>query len=254
MNVYACVKLFVEDPEIMDKFELDLSIVQNTIDKDPGRIAVRGNEHRMVRVAFDLFRLKGDESDDLWQVQADDDGQEFLVRTYSLPEDEKMLTASDWSVLEDTKFANLTVLYKGVPIQRIDAESMGAKSDAEVAMLKGAFLRRLASDVQFEFSFFHSLSSIKQDILKQAGFNPGLLLAGTDPRLLALEVSLRAKEAGGPLLINEGMHKMKETEGYEEKVEKDRTREPSDKELESLFGAYLARKDKEESGEDGGTP
>jgi len=151
----------------MGNFDLDFSLVHKTLYKDPNKIPVEGNEHRMVRVAFDLFRLKDDEREDLWQIQADDDG-EFLVRTYSLP-DEEDLTASDWSVKEDEKHANLTVAYKGIPIQRLAGADFGATTPEDTTVLRGIVFEKLASDGEFVLDFIASLSNEKREILKEAG-------------------------------------------------------------------------------------
>jgi len=94
----------------MDKFSIDYDAVLKEIIPDKNKIPVAGNEHRMVRVAFDLFRLKDGDSEELWQVQSSEDG-EFLVRTFSIPEDEMIAESSDWLVETDKKEANLTIYY-----------------------------------------------------------------------------------------------------------------------------------------------
>jgi hypothetical protein len=154
----------------MDKFEVDLSEIQRMLDKN--RLPIIGNEHRMVRVAFDLFRLKGDEADDLWQVQSADDG-EFLVRTYSLPEDNEVKTSSDWSVSADGKFASLTVSYRGVPIKRLDTSEYGAKTPEDGKLLQGIVFNKLATDNQFVHRIISSLEPSKIEALKSILANCG---------------------------------------------------------------------------------
>lgn len=171
MNAFLNASLHATpEGEFMTKFELDLSVVQEALHNNPNIVPVSGNEHRMVRVAFDLFRLKDDKSEDLWQIQADDDG-EFLVRTYSLPEEEDITaTSSEWSVDEDEKHANLTVSYKGIPLQRLAAKEYGANSPEDAFVLRGVVLEKLSSDKGFALGFFNSLPELKKNILKAAGF------------------------------------------------------------------------------------
>lgn len=155
-----------EDESIMEKFQIELEKVAKVL--DPNRIPVRGNEHRLIRFAFDLFRVEGDETDDLWQLQADDDGNEFLVRTYSLP-DEKVSEASDWSVLADKKYANLTVSFKGVPLTRLASKDYGAKNSMDGKSLQGLIFRKLSSDGAFVLNLLADLPKEKKLALKQAG-------------------------------------------------------------------------------------
>lgn len=135
---------------------------------NPDKIPLRGNEHRITRVAFDLFRVDGDEVNDLWQVQADDDG-EFLVRTYSLPNEEEVTKNSDWSVLIDKKCANLTILFKGVPITRTASKDYGVENKSDGKMLQGIIFRKLSADGQFASKVLDSLSENKLHVLKQSG-------------------------------------------------------------------------------------
>lgn len=177
----------------MRQFDLDLVPVQQVVCEDKDRMPVKGNENRMIRVAFDLFHLKGDEQEDLWQVQADDDG-EFLVRTYSLPDDE--VVVSDWSVKEDTKQANLTIAYKGIPIQRVDGAGFGAKTPADVRILRQAMLKKLATDDEFVSHFFNDLPELKQSLLKEAGFQVRATNYNVQNTLMPVALDL-AKAVGG---------------------------------------------------------
>ncbi len=182
----------------MGNFDLDLTNVQKVVYKDRDKIPVRGNEHRMIRVAFDLFHLKGDEQEDLWQIQADDDG-EFLVRTYSLP-DEEQVAISDWNAKEDKKQANLTITYKGIPIQRLAASDYGAQSPEDVAVLRGVVLKKLAQDKGFAVDLFNTLSSEKKEILKEAGFIKSLRewLTGQDITDEVMEKIMKVVNEQGP--------------------------------------------------------
>lgn len=127
----------------MGVFDLDFSRLRAAV--DPDAIPLRGNEHRITRVAFDLFKLDEDK-ENLWQVQADDDGNEFLVRTYELPKDDSLQIKSEWSVLEDGKKASLTVAYRGMPIHRLVASDYGAHTQDEVRLLRDLVQAKLADN------------------------------------------------------------------------------------------------------------
>jgi hypothetical protein len=173
----------------MEKFKTDLSEIDKIINPDLNKIPLKGNEHRIVRVAFDLFRIKNNDPEELWQVQSNDDG-EFLVRTYTLPEEEKVIT-SDWSIKEDNKKANLTIAYKDIPIKRIVVAKYGAETEEDVLALQKAIFRKLSTD-SFIAKMLDTLPEIKRNILKEAG----LKISKVNPILAALEINLQKKAEG----------------------------------------------------------
>jgi len=151
----------------MKKFDIDWSSLCSKVIQNNDRIPVRGSEGMMVRVAFDLFRLKNDDKDDLWQVQADDDGNEFLVRTYSMPEDEELkLAKSSWNV-QDGKGGDLTITYRNIPIYKMASQNI--ESPKDLMNFRSFLLRKFALDRAFVVRFLKSLPKNKQNLLKQAG-------------------------------------------------------------------------------------
>jgi len=148
----------------MRDFGLDCSHLCSVV--APDRIPVRGNEHRITRIAFDMFRLDEDK-ENLWQVQADDDGNEFLVRTYELPKDDALQAKSEWSVVEDGKKASLTVAYHGMPIHRLVAAEYGAGTPDDVRMLRDLIQTRLA-DPEFADKMLATLPEPKRAALVES--------------------------------------------------------------------------------------
>jgi hypothetical protein len=151
----------------MKNFDLDLADLNQVMRTD--RIPVAGNEHRMIRIAFDLFRLE-DDGEHLWQVQADDDGNEFLARTYDLPKEEgevvEAAEKSEWAVTADNKYANLTVSYKGMPIHKLAVSDYGAEGKSDVKMLQDLVMNKLA-DTKWVTKFIKSLPEEKRSTLAE---------------------------------------------------------------------------------------
>jgi hypothetical protein len=139
----------------MDTF--DISKIYSFL--EPEKIPVKGNEHRITKVAFDVVRLDTDK-EYLWQVQADDDGNEFLVRTYELPQ-ENLSVKADWDVISDGKKANLTISYKGVPIYRMIAAQFGATKEKDVKLLQTLMQEKL-NDSSFVARFLQILPESKR--------------------------------------------------------------------------------------------
>jgi hypothetical protein len=151
---------------MMDKYKCDLKKIVDLFNND--KLIVKGNEHRMKRFAFDLFHVQGDSKDDLWALECDDDGNEFLVRTYLTPE-EAIQKSSFWKVLPDKKNENLTIYFKEIPITKIASKSF-IKSDSENRFLRKILIKKLSSDFDFVIKLFSSLPKEKRNILKRSGF------------------------------------------------------------------------------------
>lgn len=149
----------------MEKFELDYKSLSNVVDPDTSRIPLKGNEHRIIRVAFDMVRFKDSGPEELWQVQSNDDG-EFLVRTFDISNEENIVT-SNWKVMLDKKEENITVAYQDVPIKRIACKQYGACDTKKAWMLRDTIYERLNNDQKFIKSFYFSLPCEKQAALKE---------------------------------------------------------------------------------------
>lgn len=150
----------------MNKYDIDFSKIEKMYDNS--RIPVKGNEEKMIRIAFDFFRVDGDDACGLWQVQADDDGTEYLVRTFTDADDKKVIE-SKWSVLPDKKCANLTVSYDNIPIKRLPTAEFGAKTAEDVYILQKSLRKKLALDENFSYQFISDLPETKREILKKNG-------------------------------------------------------------------------------------
>lgn len=148
----------------MSRFELDFSHLKEVVQPDRSRIPFKGNEHRLTRVAFDLFHMDNN-AESLWRVQADDDGNEFLVRTYDVDQPDNLQAQSEWSVDADKKQANLTIAYRGMPIHRLAVADFGAETPAEARSLQKLVQSRLAADEDFVVSLIESLPAAKRKAL-----------------------------------------------------------------------------------------
>lgn len=153
----------------MKNFELDFGLVNNVVNPDTSRVPYKGNEKHFVRIAFDCFKLKDNACEDLWQVQADDDGNEYLVRTYDASDDDKQITASDWSVSLDKTASNLTISYKSTPIHRLAATDYGVTSENDALLLRDVVVEKLATSKEFFVKFASELPKEKLEILAEMG-------------------------------------------------------------------------------------
>ena len=176
----------------MEKFEIDMSSVKKIVDPDKSKISFEKNKHKFVKVAFDLFRMKDGNPEELWMVQSNEDG-EFLVRTYSLPEEKQV--EGDWDVVSDRKDENITVAYKKYPITKI------AVNECDSYTLKRTLYGKLNSnDESFIKKLVASLPKEKQEALKEAG---ALEVKYFDNRLMELEKHLEKTAYEAPKDLKE---------------------------------------------------
>lgn len=151
----------------MFKFDLNYDeLKEYFVKKD--RMPLKGNENKIVRVAFDLFRIKDNDPEELWQVQSSEDG-EFLVRTFSVPDEDGLTTTSSWSVNSDKKEENITVAYQNMPIVRVATKDYNANDSESVIILKRTLLDNLKNNYTFAFQFVADLPIEKQSALKNMG-------------------------------------------------------------------------------------
>lgn len=151
----------------MFKFDLNYNELKEYFNKKD-RIPLKGNENKIVRVAFDLFRIKDNDPEELWQVQSSEDG-EFLVRTFSIPDEEGLEVTSSWTVNSDKKEENITVAYKNMPIVRVASKDYQANDSESVMILKRTLLDNLKNNYKFAFQFVSDLPVEKQIALKNMG-------------------------------------------------------------------------------------
>jgi hypothetical protein len=144
-------------------YKLDLTKINEMFDEN--KIPVAGNESRIKRFAFDLFQVDGENVEDLWKIQADDDGKEYLVRTYSLPEEEKIITSS-WNVLNDKKCANLTIYYKDIPLKKMAMSDLGIKN-LEIDNIRNTLIKKLSNNSDFIIKFVATLPADKIEELQK---------------------------------------------------------------------------------------
>ena len=136
----------------MPKFELDYKNLSNTVEKKTYKLA--DVKHRLVKVAFDVFRMKDGNVDELWQIQNSDDG-DYIVAKYE-NEEVKEKTASKWEVLVSEASGNIDVFYKGHPITKFAAKKIGVSVE-EFSTIKDVMPNKLASDKGFLKAFLNTL-------------------------------------------------------------------------------------------------
>lgn len=171
----------------MDPFKIDLGLINSIVNPDRSRVPFKGNEDKFVRIAFDLFKMKDNSCEDLWKVQADDDGNEYLVRTYEVEDDVK---TTKWSVALDKTASNLTIAYKGMPIHRLVTASYGINNENDALILRDAVQEKLSTSKEFIKKFAAELSPEKQKSLMEMGV--------VDPADLAMEPEQYPEEYHGP--------------------------------------------------------
>lgn len=103
------------------------------------------------KVAFDIYE-KQDGS--VWQIQADEDGAEWLVRT----EDPPLLKVEDWEVVEEPS-SGLTIAYKKVPIQGLSKQALAGVDISDFANWLSKQLRQ----TQMQKRVIASLSKERRD-------------------------------------------------------------------------------------------
>ena len=100
---------------------------------------------KIKKVAFDMYKVFGDQYDDLWKVE-DVEGAPFLVRS-SDPKYQRK-EGGEWTASSNYDFNNVTLSYKNVPICSFSSDDYGF-SDDDIFTFKSALLDMANSDAEF---------------------------------------------------------------------------------------------------------
>jgi hypothetical protein len=127
----------------MSKHSIDYFELEKKINKKSYRLS--DVQDRIVRLGFDVVRFKdSDNGADLWQIQSSDDG-DYIVSLYE-DTNENVKTASANSNWEVTNLnGNLQFFYKGDPIVRTAASSLGLSSE-DISALSKNLPKKLAEN------------------------------------------------------------------------------------------------------------
>ena len=154
---------------MLENFGIDYKKVLDKLYGDRNVKPVRGNEDKMIRVAFDFFRLKDSDPETLWQVQKADDGQEYLMRTFSDDAEEKLKSESDWDVQLNKEATDISIYKSNVPIHRMDLNKMRIgreESEGFRAFIYGKLCRQ---DPEFLQKLAMEMPLTKISALKESG-------------------------------------------------------------------------------------
>ncbi len=149
----------------MSKFALDYSGLEQKVYKKAYRLS--DVKDRIEKVAFDVVRFSdGDETSKLWQVQSADDG-DYIVALYDDAEEAQKTASSNWEVALNKSSTVIDVYYKGDPIVRVAASTLGIPSD-ELAFVSKYLPKKLAENKKLATALLSEAGeSVKQELFKK---------------------------------------------------------------------------------------
>ena len=109
-----------------------------------------------------MYKVMGDQYDDLWKVE-EIDGSNFLIRS----SDPKYQTkeGGDWSASSNYDYNHVTLSYKNVPICGFSSDEYGFSGD-DIFTFKSALLDVVSSDKEFIKKVVASQPSAKAEVIK----------------------------------------------------------------------------------------
>ena len=144
--------------------ELLLKLAKNR-DKDPfskDRLKVT-DDLKIKKVAFDMYRVFGDQYNDLWRVEKEGEDS-FLVRSshpkYGLKEDGMWSTASNYDG------SSVTLSYKSIPICSFSSDEYGFSRD-DIFTFKSALLDMVKENNAFVGKVIEAQAPAKAAAIKE---------------------------------------------------------------------------------------
>lgn len=108
----------------MQNFKINYNLLKKYSDKYLDYNEVKD---KLVKVAFDIYRLQDDKAARLWEVNKADDGN-YIVALYS-DDDESIEKKSDWSVEINKSANNVNFYYKGEYVTKLSQKEIGLKAE-----------------------------------------------------------------------------------------------------------------------------
>lgn len=102
---------------------MKFSINDNELKKLAGKVHDYDKvKNKLVKVAFDIYRMKDDPAAKLWELQKADDGN-FIVALYN--DGEEIEKQSTWQVEINKSANNVNFYYKGDYVTKLSAKEVG---------------------------------------------------------------------------------------------------------------------------------
>lgn len=149
----------------MPKFSINYTELSNSISNaSKETFKLTDVKHKLEKVAFDVFRFKDGNPDELWQIQSADDG-DYIVAKYEWDEPKEEKRASrTWETLVSESSGDINIFYKGQPIVKMAAAKLGIDSE-DLGTVKRLLPEKLASDKGFVKALLATLSESSRDAL-----------------------------------------------------------------------------------------
>ena len=128
----------------LDKVLIELSKNRETDISKKDRILVT-KDLSFKKVAFDMYKVFGDQYNDLWQVESSEDG-DYLVRASDPRFQSK--EGGSWSASSNYDGDSVTLSYKNIPICSFSSDDQGFSGE-DVFTFKSALLDMASSDSTF---------------------------------------------------------------------------------------------------------
>lgn len=147
----------------MNKFSLDYNVLEGNVTKKSFKL--KDVEHRIVKVAFDVVKFTGDDTNKLWQIQSADDG-DYIVSLYNSDEEPAVVTAA-WDVVMSKTAGDLNFFYKGEHLVKVAGSNLGLQLD-EINEACRMLPARLATNKNLVNSLLSEMNvSQRADVLKK---------------------------------------------------------------------------------------
>lgn len=151
----------------LDKVLMELSKNRETDISKKDRIPVT-KDLSFKKVAFDMYKVFGDQYNDLWQVESSEDG-DYLVRASDPRFQSK--EGGSWSASSNYDGDSVTLSYKNVPICSFSSDDYGFSGE-DVFTFKSALLDMASSDSTFVKNLVDAQVEAKANAIR--GLFPGM--------------------------------------------------------------------------------
>lgn len=149
----------------------DWKALNNIVSPEKGKLVFEENKHLFKKVAFDVYKRMGSQTDKLWELRTDEDGKQYLFALYDVESEDGLVSTASlnkWSAIADKEGKGITLSYNKIPVYRFSSEMYKFAADEAASFAK--FVEEKANDPKWVNSFIErapDLSEAKKTLVKK---------------------------------------------------------------------------------------
>ena len=132
---------------------------------DSNKVGFNKNRHLFTKVAFDVYQLNSSPLEALWILEADDNGDQYLVATYD-DQSSPISATGSWTAMSNKEASDTTLYYKDTPVCKLALKDFGVDRK-DVAIFERMLVEKTNNSPDFVQKLIYAQTKDKQETILQ---------------------------------------------------------------------------------------